>query len=118
VLLALIGFGSDAAFNALTGLTDASSYTFFMGCAILMLYRHSTISNMVLGLTERLVECILSFYDIHLSTATTSCICSYTPKFLRYRLGPGLSVVIIALSTAKTIDTWDRYSVVDDLMCR
>jgi hypothetical protein len=58
------------------------------------------------------------FYNIHLSTVTTSRICSYTLELLRYRLGPGLSVVIIALATAKAIDVWDSYSVVDDLICR
>jgi hypothetical protein len=53
MLLTLINFGSDAAFNALTGLTVASSYTVFVGCAIIMLYRHFTISNISWELTKR-----------------------------------------------------------------
>jgi choline transport protein len=49
MLFALIGLGSNAAFNALTGLTVASFYTGFIVCAILMLYRHFTVPNMPWG---------------------------------------------------------------------
>lgn len=49
MLFALIGLGSDAAFNALTGLTVASFYTGFIVCAILMLYRHFTVPVMPWG---------------------------------------------------------------------
>jgi choline transport protein len=49
MLFALIGLGSDAAFNALTGLTVASFYTGFIVCAILMLYRHFTVAVMPWG---------------------------------------------------------------------
>jgi choline transport protein len=49
MLYALIGLGSNAAFNALTGLTVASFYTGFIVCALLMLYRHFTVPNMPWG---------------------------------------------------------------------